>query len=168
MSESAQQSSQQLAQAPSKTFTLFDQNGIQLTLDLPAALQINQNRGELFTSSPVLHNSTNFPIESATFTIVLEDVIDASSNVIANVRWWNNDIFDGKKSMEFTCRAIQPGGKGTATPSSSGYSQVRWHTSVSSGRGIETFTNTVNLVTLTFGPFPPSPASQNGPIVQIG
>lgn len=169
MSQSTQEKSQQLDQAPAQTFTLFTQNGIRITLDLPAALQINQNRQELFSSAPILHNDTTFPIESATFTIKLEDVIDASSNVIANVRWWNNQVFEGKQIMEFTCKAVKPGGTDTCIPASSGYSQVRWSTSVSSGRGTETFTNTLSLVSLTYGPFPPNhPTGPTGPIVQIG
>ncbi|WP_223537997.1 hypothetical protein [Pseudomonas sp. GL-B-16] len=169
MSQLAQEKSQQLEQAPAQTFTLFIQNGISITLDLPGALQINQNRQELFTAAPILHNDTTFPIESATFTIKLEDVIDASTNVIANVRWWNNQIFDGKQTMEFTCKAVLPGKTGPGIPASSGYSQVRWSTSVSSGRGTETFSNTLSLVSLTYGPFPPNaPTGPTGPIVQIG
>lgn len=138
-------------------------------MDLPGALQINQNRQELFPTAPILHNDTEFPIESATFTKKMEDVIDLSSNVIANVRWWNDQIFDGKQTMEFTCKVVKPGDKGTCIPTSSGYFQVRWSTSVSSGRGTETFTNTLNLVSLTYGPFPPNaPTGPSGPIVQIG
>ncbi|NWD04118.1 hypothetical protein [Pseudomonas gingeri] len=156
-------------QTPAKTFTLFNQNGIKITLDLPGALQINQNRQELYTSAPILHNSTIFPIKSAKFTIRLDDVRDASSNVIANVRWWNPSIFNGEQTMEFNVEAIQPNETGKCTPASSGYSQVRWATSVSSGRAQETFTNTLNLVSLIYGPLPSNTTNQaDGPIIQIG
>lgn len=154
-------------QAPAQPFTLFDQSGIRITLNLPAALQINQNRQELFTTAPVLHNNTGLSIVSASFVIKLDDVIDGSSNVIANVRWWNANTFDGEQTMTFTCGAVAPDASGTCAPTSHGYSQVRWGTTVSSGRGTETFTHTLSLVSLTFGPLL-SNKVPNGPIVQIG
>ncbi|MHB2247743.1 MULTISPECIES: hypothetical protein [Pseudomonas] len=177
MNQAIQEKTATLLQQPAVAFTLFDQNGVQITLNLPSALQINQNGQEYYPpnptpgeGAPVLHNNTIFPIESATFTVELLDVIDASSNVIANVRWWNNKIFDGKKSMEFTVKKVLPGEVGICVPSEAGYNQVRWATSVSSGRGTETFKNTLNIVTLTFGPLQPNGPGGNptGPIVQIG
>jgi hypothetical protein len=162
MPESTKEESLQLFQARPISFTLFDQNGIRITLDLPGALQLNQNTPELFTCAPILHNDTTSPIESATFTIELDDVTDFSKKVIANVRWWNSQIYDGLQTVEFTCGAVKPGETGTCIPNSSGYSQVRWAPSASIGRGTETFT-------LTYEPFSPkTPVGSSGPLVQIG
>ncbi|CAD5201173.1 hypothetical protein [Pseudomonas sp. FEN] len=177
MNQATQEKISILAQQAVVPFTLFDQNGIKITLNLPKALQINQNNQETYPpkptpgeGAPMLHNNTIFPIKSATFSIKLEDVIDGSSNVIASVRWWSDEIFDGKQTMEFTVENIRPGEVGICSPTSSGYNQVRWATSVSSGRGVETFTNTLNLVSLIFGPLQPNGPGGNptGPIVQIG
>lgn len=162
MSQSTQEKSRQLDQAPTQSFTLFTKNGIRITLDLPGALQITRDRPELFSSAPILHNDTTSPIESATFSIKLEDVTDGSSNVIANVRWWNQNFANGIQTMEFTCNVVKPGETGTCIPTSSGYSQVRWTTEVPSGRGTETFS-------LTYGSFPPNaPTGPSGPFVRIG
>ncbi|WP_192564758.1 hypothetical protein [Pseudomonas gozinkensis] len=177
MNQAIQEKTSILLQQTAIPFTLFNQNDIQITLNLPKALQINRDGQEVYPpkptpgeGAPMLHNNTKFPIKSAKFTIKLEDVIDGSSNVIANVRWWSDEIFDGKQTMEFIVEDIRPGEVGICSPTTAGYNQVRWATSVSSGRGMETFTNKLDLVSLTFGPIEANGPSGNptGPIIQIG
>ncbi|AYH46723.1 hypothetical protein B6N31_02810 [Dickeya fangzhongdai] len=157
----------QFEQSSPKDFTLFEQDGILITLKLPKALQINQNRQESYTSAPMLYNKSSFHIKSATFTVELQDVIDASSNAIASVRWWDADTFNGVKSMKFSCKDIKPGETIVCKPDDSAYTQVRWNATVSSGRGAGKFTSTVSLVELDYGPLKPND-SNDGPTVQIG
>ncbi|WP_338524310.1 hypothetical protein NUH87_01015 [Pseudomonas batumici] len=166
MSEAIKEKTSNKDQSPAQTYTLFDQNDIQITLNLPSALQLNPVGQECYPrnptpeeGAPILHNNTRSPIESVTFTIKLEDVMDASK-VIANVRWWYDDFANGLQTMTFTCEAVLPGETAICRPTRSGYSQVRWSTEVSIGRGMQSFS-------LTYGSLPPSP-TLTGPIVQIG
>ena len=154
-------------QEPAKDFTLYDANGIKITLNLPEVVQINQYRPELFTSAPVLHNNSAFHIASASFVINFDNVQDYSGNFIAYVRWWDNSIYDGQQRMTFTCGVVEPSETGTCSPSSPGYSQVRWSTSASSARGVTPLGFSLDLVSLTIGPIP-STWPSDGPIVQIG
>lgn len=157
----------QREQSTPQHFILLDQDGIQITLELPKALQINQNRQELFTTAPVFHNNSDFQIKSATFTVELQDVIDASSNAIASVRWWNPNTFDGQKKMTFSCEGVKPGETVNCIPSKSEYTQVRWNATVSSGRGVGKFASTLSLVELKYESTD-WVESKDGPTVQIG
>ncbi|UWF49678.1 hypothetical protein NYP20_01560 [Pseudomonas sp. N3-W] len=173
MSELTKEKISNKAQQPAKPFTLFDQSNIEITLTLPSALQMNQDRGEIYPSQgevvPTFHNKTAFPVKSAKFTITLPDVTDGSSNVIANVRWWKDATYEGLQTMEFTCGEVSAGGTSQCIASIPGYPQIRWHSTVSSGHGTEIFKNNVSFVSLIYGPFTPSlPTGTPGPVVQIG
>ncbi|WLG92198.1 hypothetical protein [Pseudomonas cucumis] len=152
-----------------QTYTLFNQNGIQITLDLPSPVQLNLNTQEFYplntppVVAPVLHNKSGLDLKSATFTIQLNDVVD--SNPIANVRWWNNNLADGKQAMVFTCGQINNQTKGTGTATIPGYSQIRWATMANNGRSNETFT--VTDVSFTFNSSVTTGAT-DGPIVRVG
>ncbi|WP_085577659.1 MULTISPECIES: hypothetical protein [unclassified Pseudomonas] len=176
MSQALKEQASEKYQGQVKTFTIFKQNGISLTLDLPGTLQFNQNSQEIYpplsgsvlSVAPVLVNETGFDIVSATFSVVLNDVLDAT-NVIANVRWWNMDLLEGQQTMEFVCGPVSNGNKVTSTPSTIGYSRIRWATMANNGHGTASFSNSVSLVSLTFGPIKLDPSKTSpGPIVQIG
>ena len=157
----------QLDQVKTKDFILLDKNGILITLELPKALQINQNRQETYSATPVIHNNSLFQIESTTFTVELLDVIDASSNAVASVRWWDPDIFEGKKKMTFSCKGVKPGETSDCESNQPEYTQIRWNATVSSGRGVGKFSSILSLVELKYGPGDPID-SPEGPVVQIG
>ncbi|MDH0646252.1 hypothetical protein N5D48_04990 [Pseudomonas sp. GD03858] len=154
-------------QQPPKPFSIFNDNRIEITLELPAALQINQNRQESFTTAPILHNSTAFDIAGGTFSINLNDVKDASSNVIANVRWWDASTYDGQQEMTFEIPTVAAGHQAVCKPQSPAYTSVRWNATVSSGRATEVFTNSVKVINLTYSPAD-SKIPASGPIVQVG
>ncbi|MCO7520477.1 MULTISPECIES: hypothetical protein [unclassified Pseudomonas] len=154
-------------QQPPKPFNIFNSNQILITLELPAALQINQNRQELFATAPILHNKTPFDITGAEFSIFLNDVIDPSSNVIANVRWWAPTTYTGEQTMTFVCEKVASGGSVTCKPKSPEFTNVRWNATVSSGHATEVFSNSVKLVSLTYSPGD-SKTPAPGPIIQVG
>ncbi|WLG86610.1 hypothetical protein PSH97_08850 [Pseudomonas cucumis] len=158
-----------------KPFTLFDQNGIQITLNLPGIWQLNPNSQEYYpplgssqTNAPVLVNNSGFDIQSATFTVTLNNAVDTNStNTIANVQWSDGSAH-GKQIMEFTCGPVSHKNQVMSTPKD-GYSQVRLATTANNGRGQSTFLNGVSLISLTFGPVSADPKTPvNGPIVQVG
>lgn len=157
----------QFAQGKPQDFILFTQDGIQVTLELPKALQIHQNNHELYPSVPIIHNDSPFHIKSVNFAVELKDVIDNSSNAIASVRWWDEDTFNGVKSMIFHCKDIKPGETKKCTPNESGYTQIRWNALASSGRAVEKFTSILSLIELKYESLL-SVDSEDGPIVQIG
>lgn len=167
MSESVKEKFSNYKQSSAKSFTLFEQSGIKITLVLPKSLSINQNTQEQYPCAPVLRNTTKFPVVSAKFSITLEDVIDGSSNSIASVRWWDDDAFKGKKTMSFHCGAVNPGEELKCIPDNIEYSQVRWNATVSSGHGQGGFSSTLSNVSFSFGP-PASEENNDGPSVQIG
>ncbi|MBK5415389.1 hypothetical protein [Pseudomonas sp. TH31] len=154
-----------------QTYLLFNQSGIRITLDLPSPVTLSLNQQEFYPLltdlspklAPVLHNKSGLDLKSATFTIQLNDVKDR--NTIANVRWWNDNLADGKESMVFTCGQILNQSEGTGTAATSGYSRIRWATMANNGRNNETFT--VSDVLLTFKSTSTTDAT-DGPIISVG
>src|SRR5471032_2688280 len=86
-------------------YTLFNQNDILITLDLPSPVTLNLNSQEYYPPlldlstkiTPVLKNTSGLDLKSATFTIQLNDVKE-DDNTIANVRWWSTSQADGQQS----------------------------------------------------------------------
>ncbi|MDR6960515.1 hypothetical protein J2W43_004520 [Pseudomonas brassicacearum] len=171
MSEALKNKVTEEYQSAAKPYTLFNQNGIQIILNLPGALQLSPNSQDYYpplespeTNAPILINNTGFDILSATFIVTLQDVIDTGNklNTIASVQWWDKE--KGQQVMEFTCGEVDNKNQVMSTPKD-GFSRVRWATMANNGRGQSTLLNDVSLVSLTFRP---ALAPINGPIVQIG
>lgn len=153
-----------------KQVTLFDQDGIKITLELPVKVQIKLNDQEYYTCAPVLHNNTLFPIESAEFIVKLNNVrsTGGAKNEIANVQWWDPINFDGNSSMTFKCHSVKPKDKRTCTPDVPDSSQIRWSSTVSNGDGRQTLNNTLSLVSLICKPADPNSEIDDGPEIIIG
>jgi len=181
MSEALKEKVSEEYQGPVKTYVLFDQNDIQITLSLPGNLQFNQNSQELYpplssqspSVAPVLVNNSKFDIESATFIVTLQDVLDR--NTIANVLWWNLEEADGQAIMEFTCGPVSkklPNSEAesvTSKPTEKGYSRIRWATMSNNGKGQSNFLIDVSSVKLVIGPVSADPKKPViGPTVLIG
>ncbi len=155
-----------------QTYTLFNQSGILITLDLPSPVTLNLNSHEFYPPeldlstkvAPVLKNTSGLDLKSATFTIQLNDVKE-DDNTIANVRWWSTKQADGLQSMVFTCGPIDNGGNNSGAAKTSGYARVRWATMANTARKNQTFT--VSDVSLTFNSSITTGAT-DGPIVRVG
>ncbi|MGE8098948.1 hypothetical protein [Pseudomonas fluorescens] len=157
-----------------QTYTLFNQNGILITLDLPSPVTLNLNSQEYYPPLtdlstkvvPVLRNTSGLDLKSATFTIQVNDVKE-DDNTLANVRWWNVNQADGHQSMVFTCGPIDNGDHSSGTATTSGYSRIRWATMANTGRKNETFT--VSDVSLTFkSTSPVTTGATDGPVIRVG
>lgn len=157
-----------------QTYTLFKQNGILITLDLPSPVALVLNTPQYYPPEanpypkvvPVLFNLSGLDLQSATFTIQLNDVKE-DANTIVNTRWWNDNLADGQQSMVFTCGQIanKSAGKGIAT--TSGYEQIRWATMANTGYSHQTFT--VSDVSLTFkSTSSVTTGATDGPVIRIG
>lgn len=152
-------------------FTLFSENNVRITLELPTAVQINLNQYVGYACTPVLHNDNElFPIESAEFSITLSDVKSdgGSRNVIANVVWWNPIRMKGKSVMTFKCEPVSPGKNAPCTPVDKEFSQMRWGTTVSNGEGKQTLENSLDSLKITYKPGTPSSQISDGPDITIG
>ncbi|MBC2659830.1 hypothetical protein H7A76_30735 [Pseudomonas sp. MSSRFD41] len=157
-----------------KNFTLYNQNGIKITLTLPTPVTLNLNSQEFYPPeadqttivAPVLENTSGISLKSATFTIKLNNVIE-NDNTVANVRWWNVDEAEGLQAMEFTCGRIDDQGKGSGTAKTPGYARIRWGTMANTARQHQTFT--VSNISLTFNPSADTTTGANdGPVIRVG
>ncbi|PAU55169.1 hypothetical protein [Pseudomonas sp. PICF141] len=157
-----------------QTYTLFSQNGILITLDLPSPVALILNNPEYYPPEanptpkvvPVLTNQSGLDLQSATFTIQVNDVKE-DTNTIVNTRWWNDSQGIGQQSMVFTCGQIANKSAGKGVAATSGYEQVRWATMTNNGYGHQTFT--VSDVSLTFkSTSSVTTGATDGPIVRIG
>lgn len=152
-------------------FTLFNQNNIRITLELPTAVQINLNQHVGYTCAPVLHNDNAiFPIDSAEFSVTLSDVKSdgGSRNVIANVVWWDPIRMKAKPAITFTCAPVSAGQSIQCTPSDKGYTQMRWGTTVSNGEGKQKLENSLDQLKISYSPGNPSSETVDGPDITIG
>ncbi|WP_397443978.1 hypothetical protein [Pseudomonas chlororaphis] len=161
MSELAKKKNSNLDQDSPTAFTLFDQNDISVTLELPAALSLTKNERTDYPANLKLTNKTKFTITSATFSMTLDDVVDDTNSrvLLANVSWKGAKVTDPlKNTMNFIWDTpIPPDETADGRPDTPGYSKVQWVATTNNGQGTETFTNNLTLVSLTFGP--------SGPIV---
>lgn len=157
-----------------KKFTLYKQNGIEISLTLPTPVSLNLNSQEFYPPetdqttilAPVLENTSGIALKSASFSIKLNNVKE-NDNTIANVRWWSVGEADGLQSMEFTCGRIDDKGNGSGTAKTSGYSRIRWATMANNARQHQTFT--VSNVLLTFDQSADTTTGANdGPIIRVG
>jgi hypothetical protein len=156
-------------------YILFNQNGILITLALPSPVSLVLNNPQYYPPEanpspkvvPLLTNQSGLDLQSATFTIQVNDVQE-DGNTIVNTRWWNDSLADGQQSIVFTCGPIAnqaPPGKGIAAIS--GYEQIRWATMANNGKGHQTFS--VSDVSLTFkSTSSVTTGKTDGPIVRIG
>ncbi|MGX1184750.1 hypothetical protein AB7M29_002429 [Pseudomonas sp. F-14 TE3623] len=159
---------------PVQTYTLFNQSGILITLDVPSPVMLNLNSQDYYPPLtdlstkvvPVVKNTSGLDLKSATFTIQLNDVKE-DDNTIANVRWWSTGQAQGLQSMVFTCGPIDNGTQDSGTATTSGYARIRWATMANTGRKNETFT--VSDVSLTFKAASSiTTGATDGPIVRVG
>ncbi|QXI36748.1 hypothetical protein [Pseudomonas xantholysinigenes] len=159
-----------------KKFTLYEQNGIKITLTLPSPVALNLNSQEFYPPeadrttilAPVLENNSGMAVKSASFSIKLNNVIE-NDNTVANVRWWSVDEAQGLQSMEFTCGQIDDKGNGSGTAKTPGYSRIRWATMANTARQNQTFTVSNVNVLLTFNSSADTTTGANdGPIIRVG
>ncbi|WP_097140672.1 MULTISPECIES: hypothetical protein [unclassified Pseudomonas] len=158
-----------LDQDPPKSFTLFEQGNILVTLNLPEALSLSKNQSTDFPVDLILTNKTKFTITSAKFSVTLNEVLDDTGQIsLAKVYWKGPKVTDPlKNTMDFIWDGpVLPDGAANGRPDTSGYSTVRWIATANNGQGTETFTNSLTLVSLTFGPIGPI-VTPTGPTVIV-
>ncbi|WP_248796446.1 hypothetical protein [Pseudomonas sp. MWU13-2105] len=155
MSELARKEITNLEQGPAQVFTLFEQSGIVVTLELPNALSLSKNERSDYPANLMLTNNTEFTLISANFVVTLDDVVDSVLQaLLATVRWKGPNLTDPLlKKMDFTCNGpIPPNGTASCMPNITGYSKIQWVATTNNGQSTETFTNSLALVSLTLGP----------------
>ncbi|MCU7645681.1 hypothetical protein [Pseudomonas piscis] len=171
MPESAKKVSQ-LQQGKAKTFTLFDQNDILITLDLPGVLNLLLDEVDVYpvgdnaVAAPIFTNHTPYPVISATFTIKLGSISNGQQE-IANAQWQNPDNLKKQETMSFTCNNVPTGQEVQCDPDTAGYTKVRWQATRTSGEGMEVLNNSLTLVSLTLGPVVPKTRPDTGPDVTV-
>ncbi|ROL94140.1 hypothetical protein BK636_01965 [Pseudomonas chlororaphis] len=162
-----------LEQGGTKTFKLFDQDNILITLDLPGVLNLILDEVAVYPTipdifaTPKFTNNTPYPVISATFTIELGSIYNNSQQVIASAQWQNPDNLQKQGSMSFTCKNVAVGQEIQCKPDTDGFTKVRWQATRTSGEGTELLNNSLTLVSLTLGPVKPKNIPATGPDVTV-
>ena len=161
-----------LEQGSTKTFKLFDQDNILITLDLPGVLNLVLDEVAVYptipntVAAPKFTNNTPYPVISATFTIELGSIY-SNQQVIANAQWQNPDNLHKQESMSFTCKNVAVGQEVQCEPDTDGFTKVRWQATRTSGEGTELLNKSLTLVSLTLGPVEPKNVPATGPDVTV-
>ncbi|MGY1446915.1 hypothetical protein [Pseudomonas chlororaphis] len=163
----------QLDQGSATTFTLFTQNDILITLDLPSVLELGLDMVEVYpketnaVAAPIFKNNTPYTVISASFTIKLGSVLNDQKQEIAKAQWQNPGNLKQQESMSFTCKNVPSGQEIQCEPDTDGYTKVRWQATRTSGEGTELLNNSLTLVSLTLGPVEPKNVPATGPDVTV-
>ncbi|WP_155290743.1 hypothetical protein [Pseudomonas chlororaphis] len=171
MPELAKKTSQ-LDQGAVNTYTLFTQNDILITLDLPSILKLGLDRSEVYpkdtnaVAAPMFKNNSPYIVKSATFTIKLGD-INGQSGKIATAKWQNPGTLDEQESMSFTCENVSPHQEIQCGPDNPGYTKIRWGSTMISGMTKENLNQSLTLVSLTLGPVVPENIPPSGPNISV-
>lgn len=171
MSELAKKVASNLEASPArKDVTLYNKDGITIFMAMPVTVKVNQSLDVCYDCVPVLTNSTGFPVESAEFTITLNNVRSngGTKDEILSVQWWDPQSLKPYRTMTFKCGPVEVGKNGTCQPTTPTCSQILCHTTVTSGYGTQTLQNTLSVVSLTYKPTNPTSDIGDGPDIIIG
>ncbi|MBB1614683.1 hypothetical protein A9978_19785 [Pseudomonas sp. UMC65] len=171
MSESAKKTGSQLEASPArKDVTLYDKDKIKIHMSMPVTVKVNQSKDVSYDCAPYLMNNTGFPVESAEFTITLNNVRNGggTKDEILNVQWWDPQTFTPYRTMTFRCGRVEVGEDKKCDPNPLTCSQINCHTTVTNGNGTQTLQNTLSIVSLTYKPTNPTSDIGDGPNIIIG
>ncbi|MDI2589891.1 hypothetical protein POF45_00405 [Pseudomonas sp. 681] len=157
-----------LSQGAATPFTLFEQNGISITLALPSILKLNLGRDEEYITAPILKNDSPYTVISAAFRISLSSVSNAAKDVIATVQWLDSDSLETKDVMSFTCGSVPAGKVLQCEPATKGYKKVQWKSTMNSGTGQELLNNSLTLDSIVLGPIASEAVPATGPNINVG
>ncbi|QQZ44053.1 hypothetical protein IF690_11120 [Pseudomonas sp. SK3(2021)] len=157
-----------LSQGGIVPFTLFEKDKISIILDLPSIVKLRLGVDESCPVAPVLKNDSPYTVISATFSISLDSVHDTNSQeVIANVEWLNSNTLETASIMHFTCENVPAGQTLQCNPTMRGYDKIQWHSTMTSGVGMEILNSSLTLGSITLGPIASETFPDTGPTINV-
>ncbi|MGA3827330.1 hypothetical protein [Pseudomonas chlororaphis] len=149
-------------------FTLFDLDGISITLDLPNIFKLKLGEEDDCSAVPMLTNNSPYTVMSATFSITLdESVFNPGKEEIATVQWLNSDSLAQVSSMRFTCGQALVGQKIQCVPETKGYNEIQFKATMNSGEGKELLSKSLTLESILLGAVASEAVPDAGPVINV-